>query len=392
MDKVEPTKRSAVSLSARFFDPIGIVSPVIVLFKIFYQQLCEAKIGWDEPLTGELLWDWKSLCAALQAADSITVPRCYQTTNTGMCRAARLIGFCDASARAYTAVIYLRIEVNNNVSVTFVAAKMRVSPTRSVSIPRLELLSALLLSRLVANLEGPLQSELQLDEMICYTDSKVTLNWIRDKNHQWKQYVGNRLASIQAIVPPNNWYHCPGKENLADIPSRGMTPSELSQNSLWLSGPIWLQTIQETAELPDFEITMPKECQQELKARGVTNMLTAIDNQGVEIAEVINCERFSSAIRLMKITAIVFQAVRTFLAKIGRTCQVIPNNRTSDFDQARVTWLRQMQSQLQECSRFPLWKQQFDLFIDESNLWQCGGRMHLLLQPSILYYLTSSIT
>jgi len=152
-----------------------------------------------------------------------------------------------------------------------------------------------------------------------------------------------------------------------------MTPSELSQNSLWLSGPIWLQTIQETAESSDFEIAMPKECQQELKARGVTNMLTAIDNQGVEIAEVINCERFSSAFRLMKITAMVFRAVQTFLAKIGMTCQVIPNNRTSDFDQARVIWLRQIQSQLQECSRFPLWKQQFDLFIDESNLWRCGG-------------------
>ena len=106
-------------------------------------------------------------------------------------RAARLIGFCDASARAYAAVIYLRMEVNNNVGVTFVAAKTRVSPTRSVSIPRLELLSALLLSRLVANVEGALQSELQLGETICYTDSKVILYWIQGKNHEWKQFVGN---------------------------------------------------------------------------------------------------------------------------------------------------------------------------------------------------------
>ena len=82
-------------------------------------------------------------CAALQSADSITVSWCYQMTITGMCQTARLIGFCDASSKAYAAVIYLRIEVDNNVNVTFVAAKTSVTPIRSVSIPRLELLSTL---------------------------------------------------------------------------------------------------------------------------------------------------------------------------------------------------------------------------------------------------------
>ena len=119
---------------------------MIVLFKIFYQRFCVAKIGWDEPLTGKFLKSWKSLYAVLQSADSITVPRCYQMTTTGMCQTARLIGFCDASSKAYVAVNYLRIEVNNNVSVTFVAAKTHITPIRGVSIPCLELLSALLLS------------------------------------------------------------------------------------------------------------------------------------------------------------------------------------------------------------------------------------------------------
>ena len=45
-----------------------------------------------------------------------------------------------------------------------------------------------------------------------------------------------------------------------------MTPLELSQNSLWLNGPIWLRTLQETTELLDSSLVMPKECQQELKA------------------------------------------------------------------------------------------------------------------------------
>ena len=168
MKKVEPTRQNAVSLSARFFDPIGIVSPVIILFKIFYQQLCAAKVRWDESLTGRLLKGWKSLCPALQSADSITIPRCYQTTTTGIRMSeCQTDWICDASSKAYAAVVYLWIETDEDVSVIFVAAMTHITPIRTVSISRLELLSALLLSRLVASIEGALQPELQLDGTIC---------------------------------------------------------------------------------------------------------------------------------------------------------------------------------------------------------------------------------
>ena len=85
-----------------------------------------------------------------------------------------------------------------------------------------------------------------------------------------------------------------------------MTPLELSQNFLWLNSPIWLRTLQETTELLDSSIVMPKECQQELKSRSVTSMLNAIVDQGVNIADVINCKRFSSAFRLLRTTALSF--------------------------------------------------------------------------------------
>ena len=105
-------------------------------------------------------------------------------------------------------------------------------------------------------------------------------------------------------------------------------------------------------------------------------MLTIIDDQGVDMTKVINCEQFSRAFRLLKTTAMVFQAVYIkLLYKDRKNLQVIPNDRDSDFDQGRIIRLCQMQSQLQECSKFSLWKQQFGLFIDESNMWRCGGRM-----------------
>ena len=52
-----------------------------------------------------------------------------------------------------------------------------------------------------------------------------------------------------------------------------------------------------------------------------------------------------------------------------------PTDHLSETDQARLYWLRDAQSQLQQDSKFPLWKRQFNLYVDEFQMWRCGGRM-----------------
>ncbi len=54
-----------------------------------------------------------------------------------------------ASTRAYTAVVYLPMETSADTVVRFITAKIRVAPIQPQTIPWLELLSALLLSRLI---------------------------------------------------------------------------------------------------------------------------------------------------------------------------------------------------------------------------------------------------
>ena len=73
MEPLEPTKRNLVSITAKFFDPLGVVYPVTVLFKMFCQQLCEAKVGWDDPLSHELLERWSQLLSMLKGAKLIRV-------------------------------------------------------------------------------------------------------------------------------------------------------------------------------------------------------------------------------------------------------------------------------------------------------------------------------
>lgn len=128
----------------------------------------------------------------------------------------------------YAAVVYLVIETPTGSFTKFVASKTRVSPLKSQTIPRLELLSALLLARLMHSITSSLESELSLTEPVCYTDSKVALFWVLGMNKTWKQFVQHRVSEIRKLLPTDCWRHCSGVENPADVPSRGLSPVKLS--------------------------------------------------------------------------------------------------------------------------------------------------------------------
>ena len=106
----------------------------------------------------------------------MTLDHCFFPDTTSVLSSCSLQGFCDASKEAYAAVIYLVMEINH---VRFVMSKTQVSPLKTQTIPRLELLAALLLARLMNSVTRCLEPELNLMEPLCYTDSAIALYWIR---------------------------------------------------------------------------------------------------------------------------------------------------------------------------------------------------------------------
>ena len=141
-------------------------------------------------LTDELLKCWKEVIAGFSTAGPVTIDRCYLTTKSNIIRYS-LRGFCDALLKVYAAVIYLLIEIDCRGSIKFVAAKSRVASLSTQTIPRLELLSCLLLARLISTVSLVLEPEINLDEPMCYTDSQVALCWIKGVTKQWKQFLEN---------------------------------------------------------------------------------------------------------------------------------------------------------------------------------------------------------
>ena len=81
-----------------------------------------------------------------------------------------LHGFCDASAAAYAAVVYLCAGQD---LCHFVASKTRVLPLTKQTIPRLELMSCLLLARLITHVLAALQPVIKVQLGLCFMDSKA---------------------------------------------------------------------------------------------------------------------------------------------------------------------------------------------------------------------------
>ena len=196
----EVTKRQLVSMAGRFYDPLGFIQPVVIKFKVLIQELCRAKVTWDESLEGRLLETWQALVQGLCAVQPIRVPRCYCLSQTHTTNTYQLFGFCDASTTAYAAVVYLLLRNDLRQTTRLVACKTRVSPIRPQTIPQLELLGALLLARLLTSVTSSLSTELCLGPPVCYSDSQIVLFWIKGVTKEWKPFIHNRVKEIREWI------------------------------------------------------------------------------------------------------------------------------------------------------------------------------------------------
>ena len=143
------TKRSLLSLASKMFDPLGLISPFTVRAKIFFQELWLKGLLWDDPLDSEIKAKWLHWKSELLQLKGVTIPRCFGNGITQESK-IELHGFGDASPKAYGAAVYIRIaDKQGHVSSQLVISKSRVAPIKKVSLPRLELLAAVVNARLL---------------------------------------------------------------------------------------------------------------------------------------------------------------------------------------------------------------------------------------------------
>ncbi|KAL0840413.1 hypothetical protein ABMA28_015670 [Loxostege sticticalis] len=234
------TKRVILSRVSSIFDPLGLLSPCLILAKCFIQRLWVDGSDWDQPISESLLNDWFTFYNKLQYLKQIQIPRVVTISKYVT---FKLHGFADSSTQAYGAAIYvLTTDALGQTLSRLLFAKTRVAPLKTQTIPRLELSAALLLATNMKDVQSALK--VPIDDIQYWSDSTITLAWINTEPHKLNTFVANRVTKIQALSDTSKWSWVPSNENPADLLSRGVLADKLVNcptiSKLWFEGPAFL--------------------------------------------------------------------------------------------------------------------------------------------------------
>ena len=198
------SKRGIISDVAKTFDVLG---PTILCMKVLYQQPWELKVGWDEEIPQDLLAQHREWREQLPLLADRHLPRSYYRVDLP-CETIQLHGFSDASEKEYAAVVYVRSTyLDHSPVISLVSSKTKVTPLKRLTIPRLELCGAALLSKLLTTVRQALN--IPLVDVHAWCDSTIVLSWLDGNPRHFKTYVGNRIAIILRAVPSQAWKNVP---------------------------------------------------------------------------------------------------------------------------------------------------------------------------------------
>ena len=100
------TRREMTSQLASQFDPLGIVSPLLLSGKLVLQKAAASGVDWDEKLPEDVRKQWNKWRTVLNALEDYHVPRncLLERIDTSINTLYQLHGFCDASDNAFSCV------------------------------------------------------------------------------------------------------------------------------------------------------------------------------------------------------------------------------------------------------------------------------------------------
>ncbi|GFS90485.1 integrase catalytic domain-containing protein [Trichonephila clavipes] len=206
------------------------------------KELWIKKVTWDEILPPKVKERWLIWCKELPLLDNLRIPRLVlDSKNDEVSDLIEIHIFCDASKLAYGAAAYVKVRKQNEVLVNLIASKTRVAPLKAVTLPRLELLGALVAARLSSRVQEIVRKKKEC-KVFHWTDSKIVLFWVKGSSKRWKQFVANRVQEISELTDPDSWFHCSGQDNPSDFLSRGLSVHTLISNNKWWTGPAFLRT------------------------------------------------------------------------------------------------------------------------------------------------------
>ncbi|XP_077973262.1 uncharacterized protein LOC144428217 [Styela clava] len=263
--KTKPaTKRGVLAILSSVFDPMGIVSPVILQARLIFQELCRRQLGWDETIGENEQIAWESWTKAIPELSEVKLPRYNKPNLFGVIVSQELHHFGDASQTI-------------------------------CSLPRLEITAAALCVRVDMFLRRQLKFE---KKSIFWSDSTATIQSLYNSSKRFPTFIANRLAKIEEGSEPHQWHYVPSELNPADYASRGMTAKKLIAKKSWLQGPEFLYQNEEN--WPQMPVKLPH-LPLEFIQKKPMNVLINLVTENEPLDKFINY--YSSWYKLKKATA-----------------------------------------------------------------------------------------
>ena len=100
-------------------------------------------------------------------------------------------------------------------------------------------------------------------------------------------------------------------------------------------------------------------------------LVVSIENQPPKLGEIIDCERYSSYDKLLRITALLFK----FMKRIRKQVPTIELVNSEDIEQAKTLWHREIQKSFKREHKFHETTKNLDVITDEDGVFRVSGRL-----------------
>ena len=337
LDGSANTKRTILSSLAGNFDIFQFAGPVLNRARLFLHKLqCSPEIGWDTPLSLPQLSEWRRIAKQVNASKPIDINRCVGSRNSSY----RLIAFTDASKLLIGTVIYIQDLATNQVSFMMARNKIVGRQLETKSVPALELQAVSLGVESLMEMQQQLDGQaavvpIKIAELNLYADSMVALQWVNkyvnglEKMQKTSIFVKNRLEIIQRQCSkfPVKFRFISGLENPADLITRPVSYNQLIKSNFHL-GPKFLRDEPGTELESDLWFTVPNPLARivepvaslstELVVQPILTETSSRDGDGGKsIGKVVPFSKYSSFLRLVRVTQYILRYVRALKRKCG---------------------------------------------------------------------------
>ena len=347
------------------------------------QELWKHNLKWDKELPESFKENWVKWLKELQNLTPLEIPRQY-FNNVGS--EVQLHVFCDSSQLAYGAVAYLRgTTPKRGTKCTFVMSKSKVAPIKPQTMPRLELLAAVLGAELAKYLSNTILPKFHTSQIILWSDLQIVLSWISSPKPLRQRFVRHRVQLIRDITSQSTWRYCPTASNPADLITRGIDAKAfIPKQQSWNQGPAWL--MKPTKEWPSVTDNQLQENTENYTETQAISINLASAQKSANLLNVIGITKYSTLNKTLRVTALVIHFTRKLREKTkSNTVTAI------DMKHARNALLQSVQqfyygeilSKIKDKAKGkrPAIIRQLGLYLDDDGLIRCRGRLQYAQLP-----------